>query len=151
MEQNGKYAEYAHSELTHVILQSAFEVHAALGPGLLESAYEACLEHELVARGLEVRRQVELPVKYKGLQLGAGFRIDLLVNELVIIELKAVEKLLPIHDAQVLTYLKLSGKEVGLLLNFNTVSLKQGIKRLALTHSSSSSSSPLSATQRPQR
>ncbi len=149
MNQNGQYANYPHSELTHRILQAAYEVHSVLGPGLLESAYEACLCHELVANGLDVRRQVELPVTYKDLRLDAGFRIDVLVNEAVVIELKAVEKLLPIHEAQVLTYLKLSGKEIGLLLNFNTVSLKQGIKRLALTPTSPAS--PLSETQRPLR
>lgn len=149
MSENGMYAGYAHSELTHQILRAAYEVHTTLGPGLLESAYETCLCHELSNRGLKVQRQVELPLVYKDLKLDGGFRIDILVNDAVLIELKAVEKLLPIHDAQVLTYLKLSGKEIGLLLNFNTISLKQGIKRLALTPLSPSS--PLSGTQRPQR
>ena len=114
------------------IVDAAFTVHAALGPGLLESVYELCLLHELKKRGLKVERQVSLPVVYDGLELDAGMRLDLLVENLVVVELKAVEMLLPIHKAQVLTYLKLSGYRLGLLVNFNSVLIKQGIQRIAL-------------------
>ena len=106
------------------------KVHTALGPGLLESAYEACLLYELRKRGLKVYAQVALPVVYEAVRLDAGYRIDLLVEDAVVVELKAVEKLLPIHEAQILSYLKLSGKKVGLLLNFNVLHLKDGIKRV---------------------
>jgi len=105
-------------------------VHSALGPGLLESAYEACLAHELARRSFRVQRQVALPVTYHGVQIDAGFRIDLLVQDLVIVELKAVSEIAPIHEAQLLSYLKLSGCSVGLLINFHVVHLKDGIKRL---------------------
>ena len=113
-------------------VDSAFAVHTALGPGLLESVYESCLAHELRKRDLLVERQVPLPVKYDGLELEAGFRLDLLVNRALIIELKTVDSLLPIHHAQILTYLKLSGLRLGLLINFNSATLKSGIKRVAL-------------------
>ncbi len=119
-------------ELTGQILGAAIEVHKVLGPGLLESAYEECLCHELEMRQIAFRRQVELPVEYKGLMLSCGYRLDLLVEDLVIVELKAVERLLPIHDAQLLTYLRLSGKRVGLLINFNVELLKNGIVRKVL-------------------
>jgi len=105
-------------------------VHRELGPGLLESTYEACLAYELVNRELAVERQKELPVKYRGVKLDCGYRIDLLVEKKVIVELKAVERLEPIHIAQVLSYLKLSGCNVGLLINFNVKVLKDGIRRL---------------------
>ncbi|OHB73396.1 MAG: GxxExxY protein [Planctomycetes bacterium RBG_13_63_9] len=105
-------------------------VHTALGPGLLESAYEKCLLFELHRRDLRAISQVELPVVYEGVKIDAGYRIDLLVDDTVIVELKAVDKLLPIHQAQLLCYLKLSGKPVGLLINFNVVHLKDGIKRM---------------------
>jgi GxxExxY protein len=117
---------------TSPILGAAIEVHRHLGPGLLESAYEECLCHELYLRGLSFQRQVDLPVEYKGLKLNCGYKIDLIVGDEVILELKAVEKLLPIHQAQLLTYLKLAHKRVGLLINFNVPLLTQGIIRRVL-------------------
>jgi GxxExxY protein len=119
------------NEASGEVVDAAFTVHSALGPGLLESAYEACLKHELVKRGLNVASQIQLPVQYDGVAIDAGYRIDLLVEEAVVIELKAVEKIAPIHEAQLLTYLKLSGKKLGLLLNFNVLHMKDGIKRIA--------------------
>ena len=110
----------------------AVQVHKTLGPGLLESAYEHCLAHELTLRGVAVQRQLALPVVYQGEKLDAGYRLDLVVDSSVIVEVKSVEALAPIHDAQVLTYLKLSGLRVGLLINFNVVLLKQGIRRFVL-------------------
>jgi GxxExxY protein len=121
--------EVERDPLTAEIIGGAIEVHRALGPGLLESAYEECLNLELIDRGLSVRRQASLPVSYKGLHLDVGYRLDLVVNEAVVIELKTVEKILPVHEAQLLTYLKLSKFRVGLLINFNTPVLKQGIVR----------------------
>lgn len=106
------------------------KVHSALGPGLLESAYEACLVFELHRRGLKAVSQVELPVVYESVKIDVGYRLDVLVEAAVIVELKSVEKVLPIHQAQLLSYLKLSGKKLGLLINFNTVHLKDGITRL---------------------
>jgi GxxExxY protein len=117
---------------TSPIIGAAIEVHRALGPGLLESAYEECLCHELHLRGLSFKRQVSLPVSYKGLQLDCGYKIDLIVEREAVIELKAVEKLLPVHEAQLLTYLKISGKRVGLLINFNVPLLTRGIIRRIL-------------------
>jgi GxxExxY protein len=117
---------------TGPIVGAAIEVHRALGPGLLESAYEECLCHELHLRRLAFERQVDLPVSYKGLSLDCGYKMDVVVNETVILELKSVEKILPIHEAQLLTYLKLSGKHVGLLINFNVPLLTQGIVRRVL-------------------
>ena len=108
------------------------EVHRNLGPGLLESAYEECLCHELHLRGLDFKRQVELPLLYKGLKLDCGYKLDLIVQDRIILELKAVEKLLPIHEAQLLTYLRLTGKRVGLLIKFNVPLLTQGIIRRVL-------------------
>lgn len=113
------------------IVDSAFAVHRALGPGLLESVYEACLAHELKKRGLRVERQVTLPVVYDDLRLDAGLRLDLVVNDCVIVELKVAEKMNPLFEAQLLTYLKLTGKRLGLLINFNVPLIKQGVKRLA--------------------
>jgi GxxExxY protein len=118
------------NEVTEAVIGSAIEVHKHLGPGLLESAYEVCLAYEIAIRGLKVVRQMQLPVRYKEVHLDCGYRVDLLVQDLVVVELKVVERLEPIHDAQVLTYLRLSGCEVGLLLNFNTPILREGIKRL---------------------
>ena len=112
------------------IIGAAIAVHRVLGPGLLESAYEACLVHELVERGMIVERQKSLPVIYKGTNIDCGYRIDLLVEEEVIVELKAVDKLMPIHSAQLVSYLKLSGCKLGLLINFNVTLLKTGIIRL---------------------
>ena len=117
---------------TAPIVGAAIEVHRALGPGLLESAYEECLCHELRLRGLEFERQVELPVSYKGLQLDCGYKMDLIVNQQVVLELKSVERILPVHEAQLLTYLKLSNKRVGLLINFNVSMLTHGIVRRVL-------------------
>ena len=117
---------------TAKIIGAAIEVHRHLGPGLLESAYEECLCHELFLRGLGFRRQVDLPVAYKGVQLACGYKMDVIVQQEVVLELKTVEKLLPVHEAQLLTYLKLSGKHIGLLINFNTSLLTGGIKRIIL-------------------
>jgi GxxExxY protein len=123
------YKEKA-NRLSKQIIGAAIEVHKGLGPGLLESTSEACLQHELNLKGLSSQRQVPLPLEYKGVQLDCGSRLDLLVENLVIVEIKAVEGLEPIHDAQLLTYLRLSGHWLGLLINFNMPVLKQGIKRL---------------------
>ncbi len=117
---------------TSPIIGAAIEVHRHLGPGLLESAYEECLCHELHLRGLTFERQVDLPVSYKGLQLDCGYKMDLVVDREIVLELKCVEKILPVHEAQLLTYLKLSGKRVGLLINFNVPLLTQGIIRRVL-------------------
>lgn len=119
------------NELTEKIIGCAIKVHKALGPGLLESTYETCLIHELKKSGLKVESQLQLPVFYDGLKLDAGYKIDLLVEDKIIIELKSVESLLPIHEAQLLTYLKLADKKLGLLINFNVNLLKNGIKRIA--------------------
>ena len=114
------------------IVDAAFAVHTTLGPGLLESVYEACLLHELQKRSLRAERQGLLPVVYDGLRLDSGLRLDLVVDNLVVVELKAVDMLLPVHKAQMLTYLKLSGHRLGLLVNFNSVLIKDGIHRIAL-------------------
>jgi GxxExxY protein len=114
---------------TEPIIGAAIEVHKQLGPGLLESTYEECLCHEFQWRRIRFQRQVELPVIYKGLKLDCGYRIDLVVDETVVVELKAVEQLLPVHEAQLLTYLRLARKPVGLLANFNVPLLKDGIRR----------------------
>jgi len=117
------------NQVTGEIIGAGIEVHRALGPGLLESAYEACLCRELSLRKVAFERQRSLAVVYKGLSLDCGYRVDLLVAESVVVEIKAVERLLPIHDAQLLTYLKLGGWKVGLLMNFNVPILKRGIRR----------------------
>ena len=117
---------------TEGVIGLAIEVHKTLGPGLLESAYEACLCYELRNHHIPFRRQVPLPVKYKSIDLDCGYKIDIVVEEAVIVELKTVERLLPIHDAQLLTYMKLSGIGTGLLLNFNTPVLRDGIRRRVL-------------------
>lgn len=111
------------NQLTEMIIGAAIEVHKELGPGLLESTYEAFLVFELVQRGMKVEKQKELPVKYKGVEIECGYRLDVVVEDLVILELKSVEKLERIHEAQVMSYLKLSGKHVGLLINFNVLQL----------------------------
>ena len=116
--------------LTEKIIGFAIEVHRHLGPGLLESAYEECLCYELGQSGLTFRRQVPLPVVYKAIRLDCGYRMDVVVEERVILEIKSVERLMPIHEAQVLTYMKLGGIATGLLLNFNTSALKEGLRRL---------------------
>ena len=119
------------NQITGQIVDAAMKVHTKLGPGLLESAYEACLAYELRQRGLQADTQVALPVSYEDVQLDVGYRIDLLVESQVIVELKAVEKMIPLYDAQLLSYLKLSGNKIGLLINFNVMRLKDGIKRMA--------------------
>jgi GxxExxY protein len=118
--------------LTKEIIGAAIEVHCHLGPGLLESAYEICLCHELADRGLAFRRQVDVPVRYKGVALDCGYKIDILVEDKVILELKALEAILPVHEAQLLTYLKLSGKRVGFLMNFHVPRMSLGILRKVL-------------------
>ncbi len=118
------------NELSKIIIGAAIEVHKELGPGLLESAYEACLQRELQLRGIEVLCQVGLPLIYKDISRDVGYRIDMLVNKLVIVEIKSVESLNDVHSAQVLTYLKLSKRKLGLLINFNVKQLKDGVKRL---------------------
>lgn len=115
-----------------VVLDAAFQVHRALGPGLLESVYEACLCYELRQRGIPFKCQVELPVVYGNVRLEAGLRLDFLIADSLIVELKSVEKMIPMYEAQLLSYLKLSGTRLGLLINFNVQLLKDGIKRLVL-------------------
>lgn len=114
------------------IVDAGFQVHQSLGPGLLESAYEECLAHELTQRDVPFERQVSLPISYKGLQLDAGYRMDLLVARCVVVEVKAVEAVLPIHQAQIMTYLKLSGRRLGFLMNFNVRLYKYGVRRVAI-------------------
>ena len=120
------------NELTHGIIGAAIEVHRLFGPGLLESAYEECLSRELVLRGLQFERQKPIPVVYKDVKLECGYRVDLLVEGRIVVELKAVEALAPIHEAIILTYLRLSGCPLGLLINFNVPRLKDGIHRFIL-------------------
>jgi GxxExxY protein len=115
--------------LTYTIINCAIAVHKALGPGLLESAYFACLVVELRSRGLKVELDVKVPIEYRGVTIDCAYRLDILVNGIVVLELKAVAAILPVHEAQVVTYLKLTGKPVGLLLNFNVPVMKDGIKR----------------------
>jgi GxxExxY protein len=117
------------NECTGIIVDSAVKVHWILGPGLLESSYHACLLHELRKRGLDVESQLPLPIHYDGLEIDAGYRIDMLVNGEVVVELKSVPQILPIHEAQLLSYMRLSRRRVGLLINFNVVKLKDGIRR----------------------
>jgi GxxExxY protein len=118
--------------LTEQIIGAAIEVHRALGPGLLESAYQACLARELAVRGLSFEQQKPSPVEYKGTRLDCGYRLDFLVADKVIVELKAVDELHPVHEAQLMTYMKLTGCKVGLLINFNEVLLKDGVRRRVL-------------------
>jgi GxxExxY protein len=117
------------NQLTHEVIGAGIEVHRKLGPGLLESAYRKCLCRELLLRGIPYRREWPLPLEYKGIRLECGYRVDILVGDLVAVEVKSVEALAPIHDAQLLTYLRLGGWRVGLLMNFNVVVLKDGIHR----------------------
>jgi GxxExxY protein len=118
------------NELSKIILDAAFRVHSALGFGLLESAYEACLAYELSNEGLEVLTQVPLPLVYREVRLDIGYRLDMVVEDLVIVEIKAIDSLTAIHQAQVISYLKLSGKKLGILINFNNLHLRDGIKRV---------------------
>ena len=120
------------NDLTGAVIGAAIEVHKVIGPGLLESTYEVCLCHELELREITFEKQKDLPVEYKGVRLDCGYRLDIIVASKLIVELKACDRLLPIHDAQLLTYLKLTGLKVGLLINFNVPVLKEGIKRFVL-------------------
>jgi GxxExxY protein len=119
-------------DIARTVVDAGLKVHKALGPGLLESAYEHCLAYELQLRGVALRRQVTVPVVYEGVRLEAGYRLDLLVGDLLLVEVKAVEALTRVHEAQVLTYLKLSGLRMGLLINFNVELFKHGVRRLVL-------------------
>jgi GxxExxY protein len=116
-------------KVTEEVIGAAIEVHKVLGPGLLESVYEECLCHELSLRGVSFRRQVDLPIAYEGVRLQSGHRLDMVVEDEVVVEVKSVEDLLPVHEAQLLTYLRLSGKRVGLVINFGARVLKDGIVR----------------------
>ncbi|MFQ5582687.1 MAG: GxxExxY protein [Mariprofundaceae bacterium] len=131
-ELNHRGTESQRDTLTENIIGAAIEVHRQLGPGLLESAYEQCLCHELKLRSIPFRRQVPLPVEYKGVRLDCGYRLDIIVEDCLIVELKTVETILPVHEAQLLTYMKLADIRKGLLLNFYAPVLKQGIKRMVL-------------------
>jgi GxxExxY protein len=119
------------NQISGAVVDAAMKVHTALGPGLLEKTYEVCLMYELRKRGLKVASQVGLPVVYDDIKMDVGYRLDLLVENAVVVEVKAVEALAPLHQAQLLAYLKLSGKQLGLLINFNVLHLKDGIRRLA--------------------
>jgi GxxExxY protein len=127
---NTTAAAQDHNRITEAVIGAAMDVHRELGPGLLESAYEACLAYELAQRGFTVERQKEMPVTYRGIAIDCGYRMDLLVEGKVVVELKAIEALLPVHEAQLLSYLRLSGCRVGLLINFNAKMLKTGIRRV---------------------
>jgi len=120
------------NELSNKIIGAALEVHKALGPGLIESAYQACLCQELKLQGLAIEKEKDLPVEYKGIKLDCGYRMDIVVEGKVVVEVKSLEKVLGIHEAQLLTYLKLTGMKLGLLINFNTEMLRHGIKRIVL-------------------
>ncbi len=120
------------ADITHEVIGAAIEVHRVLGPGLLESAYEECLAHELSARQVPFERQKPVPVVYKDCKLECGYRLDFLVNGKVVVELKSIDALAPVHDAILLTYMRLSGASVGLLINFNVTALRQRIRRLVL-------------------
>ena len=122
------------NELSREVIGAATEVHRALGPGLLENAYQVCLCHELELRKIPFRPQLDLPLRYRGVSLDCAYRMDIVVDDLLLLELKAVERMEAVFEAQVITYLKLSGKTLGLLINFNVPVIKQGIKRLALNH-----------------
>ena len=128
----GRKLDLYEEKITEQIIGAAIEVHRCLGPGLLESAYQICLAHELSMRGLKFEQEKSLPVEYKGVLLNYGYRLDLLVDDKAVVELKSVDSLESVHEAQLLTYLKLSGKEVGILINFNVPLLKEGIKRMVL-------------------
>jgi GxxExxY protein len=117
------------------VVDAAYKVHFNLGPGLLESAYEACLAYEIAKRGLKVKQQVEVPLVYGDVRINAGFRLDILVEDCLIVEVKAVERLLPVHRAQMITYLKLTGHKLGFLVNFNVSLLKKGLERIVLSKS----------------
>jgi len=136
------------NEITGGIIGAAIHVHRELGPGLLESAYEACLAYELVRRGFDIEVQKAVPLIYQGVQLDCGYRLDMVVNNCVIVELKAVERLDPVHTATVLTYLKLTNLQLALLINFNVALLKNGIHRIVLNYKDAQMSSAPSAPLR---
>lgn len=125
--------EYPHADITESIIGAAMKVHTALGQGLLENCYRACVAHEIVRRGLRVEQELVVPVRYDDITIDTGLRLDLLVEKCVVVELKAIDRLLPIHEAQLHTYLRLTNCSVGLLINFNVQSLRDGIKRRILT------------------
>ena len=129
---NFKPVSAKEDEIGKIIVNSSYVVHSKLGPGLLEKIYESCLEYEIKKSGLKVSRQVTIPISYDDMIFDEGLRIDLLVDDLVICEIKAVDQLIPVHNAQLLTYLKLTGKRLGYLINFNVPIIKQGIKRVVL-------------------
>jgi GxxExxY protein len=120
------------NELTEAVIGAAMEVHRTLGPGLLESTYEMCVFRELVIREIPFERQVPIPVEYKGIKLDCGYRADIIVDSRILVEIKAIDSLLPVHDAQLLTYLKLGDWKIGLLINFNVELLKHGLRRRVL-------------------
>ena len=126
----GMSSSHIENSIGTAIVASAMTVHSALGPGLLESAYEFCLAHELSKRGLDVRKQVSIPIVYDELTIENGYRIDLLTNDLVVVELKAIEAVTPVHRAQLLSYLRLGGFKLGYLLNFNVAHMRDGVMRL---------------------
>ena len=130
--QNKNVQPLLEKELTDRIIGAAIEVHKILGPGLLESAYQVCMEHESTLRNIPFERLVDLPLNYKGIDLDAGYQIDLVYDKRVIVELKAVERVIPVHEAQLLTYMRLTGVRVGLLINFNVPVVKDGIYRRVL-------------------
>ena len=121
-----------HGKTTNSILAAAYKIHSSLGPGLLESTYKACLSHELTVAGIAHEAEKKLPARYDGVLIDVGHRVDLIVEDVVIVEIKAVEALLPVHESQLLSYLRLSGKRVGLLINFNVAHLRDGIRRRIL-------------------
>ena len=131
------------NDVTRLIIGSAIKVHCRLGPGVLENTYEVCLAYELEKSGLKVRRQVGLPINYDGIELEVGYKLDLLVDDQVVVEIKAQEGILPVHKAQLLSYLRLSGRPVGLLINFHEVLLKDGIVRKVNNYKEPSASSQL--------
>jgi GxxExxY protein len=133
------------NEISGAVVDSAMKVHSALGPGLLETVYLACLVHEVNQRGLRTAVQLPLPVFYDGLRLDLGFRLDILVENVIVVEIKAVDAISPIHQAQLLTYLKLSQKHIGLLINFNVVHLRDGIRRMVSGKSPSDLANGLSS------
>jgi GxxExxY protein len=134
--------------LSSAVISAAIEVHEVLGPGLLESIYEAALCHELSLRAISVKRQLEVPVFYKGVSLSQAMRLDLLIDDRIVIELKSVDAILPIHKAQLLSYMRLSNRQAGLLINFNTHQLKQGIHRVVNSHNKNSASPARSSSPR---
>ena len=133
IEQGDGEAGRIYWDCSDAVIGACVDVHRHLGPGLLESAYERCVAHELALRKVRFEAQVAVPLKYKGLELDCGYRLDLVVEDVLVLEIKAVDRLLPIHQAQLLTYLRLTGREVGLLVNFHEPTLKNGLRRLTLS------------------